>query len=144
MNKAGHSAEGYARSSGKPGVLLVTSGPGATNAVTALTDAYVTQSHSFVSQDKYRHLIGTDAFQECDTTGITRPCTKHNWLVKDVNDLSRVLHLAFEVATTGRPGPVLVDIPKTYNLKKVNINFLRIHLRKNLMVKQLIRYPIQN
>ena len=97
---AGHSAEGYARSSGKPGVLLVTSGPGATNAVTALTDAYMDSVPLVcISGQVPTHLIGTDAFQECDTTGITRPCTKHNWLVKDVNDLSKILHLAFEVAT---------------------------------------------
>ena len=118
---AGHSAEGYARSSGKPGVLLVTSGPGATNAVTALTDAYMDSVPLVcISGQVPTHLIGTDAFQECDTTGITRPCTKHNWLVKDVNDLSRVLHLAFEVATTGRPGPVLVDIPRDKLLKKIS------------------------
>ena len=117
---AGHAAEGYARSSGKPGVLLVTSGPGATNAVTALTDAYMDSVPLVcISGQVPTHLIGTDAFQECDTTGITRPCTKHNWLVKDVNDLSRVLHLAFEVATTGRPGPVLVDIPKDIQFQKI-------------------------
>ena len=110
---AGHAAEGYARSSGKPGVLLVTSGPGATNAVTALTDAYMDSIPIVcISGQVPTHLIGTDAFQECDTTGITRPCTKHNWLVKDIKDLSKILHEAFRVATTGRPGPVLVDIPK--------------------------------
>jgi len=124
---AGHAAEGYARSSGKPGVLLVTSGPGATNAVTALTDAYMDSVPLVcISGQVPTHLIGTDAFQECDTTGITRPCTKHNWLVKDVNDLADVMHKAFEIATTGRPGPVLVDIPKdiqfnkgVYKLKKI-------------------------
>tara|TARA_B110000438_G_C15792040_1_gene641145 strand:+ start:55 stop:1824 length:1770 start_codon:yes stop_codon:yes gene_type:complete len=116
---AGHAAEGYARSSGKPGVLLVTSGPGATNAVTALADAYMDSIPLVcVSGQVPTHLIGTDAFQECDTTGITRPCTKHNWLVKDVNKLSSILHKAFEVATTGRPGPVLVDIPKDIQFKK--------------------------
>ena len=116
---AGHAAEGYARSSGKPGVLLVTSGPGATNAVTALTDAYMDSVPLVcITGQVPTHLIGTDAFQECDTTGITRPCTKHNWLVKDVNKLSSVLHKAFEVATTGRPGPVLVDIPKDIQFKK--------------------------
>tara|TARA_B100001057_G_scaffold260687_1_gene260890 strand:- start:290 stop:2056 length:1767 start_codon:yes stop_codon:yes gene_type:complete len=130
---AGHSAEGYARSSGKPGVLLVTSGPGATNAVTALTDAYMDSIPLVcISGQVPTHLIGTDAFQECDTTGITRPCTKHNWLVKDVNDLSRILHLAFEVATTGRPGPVLVDIPKDIQFKKGKYKFFKNTLRKKL------------
>ena len=118
---AGHAAEGYARSSGKPGVLLVTSGPGATNAVTALTDAYMDSVPLIcISGQVPTHLIGTDAFQECDTTGITRPCTKHNWLVKDVKDLEKTIHKAFEVATTGRPGPVLVDIPKDVQFQKTN------------------------
>ena len=116
---AGHAAEGYARSSGKPGVILVTSGPGATNVVTALTDAYMDSVPLVcISGQVPTHLIGTDAFQECDTTGITRPCTKHNWLVKDINDLPRIMHEAFEVATTGRPGPVLVDIPKDIQFAK--------------------------
>ena len=116
---AGHAAEGYARSSGKPGVLLVTSGPGATNAVTALTDAYMDSVPLVcISGQVPTHLIGTDAFQECDTTGITRPCTKHNWLVKDVNDLADIMNQAFEIATTGRPGPVLVDIPKDIQFNK--------------------------
>ena len=110
---AGHAAEGYARSSGKPGVLLVTSGPGATNAVTALTDAYMDSVPLVcISGQVPTHLIGTDAFQEADTVGITRACTKHNWLVKDPNDLARIIHEAFHVATSGRPGPVVVDIPK--------------------------------
>ncbi len=117
---AGHAAEGYARSSGKPGVILVTSGPGATNVVTALTDAYMDSIPLVcISGQVPTHLIGTDAFQECDTTGITRPCTKHNWLVKDINDLASTIHKAFEVATTGRPGPVLVDIPKDIQFQKV-------------------------
>ncbi len=108
-----HAAEGYARSTGKPGVVLVTSGPGATNAVTGLTDALMDSIPLVVLTGQVpTHLIGTDAFQECDTVGITRPCTKNNWLVKHIGDLSRVLHEAFEIATTGRPGPVLVDIPK--------------------------------
>ena len=116
---AGHAAEGYARSSGKIGVAFVTSGPGATNIVTALTDAYMDSIPIIcISGQVPTHLIGTDAFQECDTTGITRPCTKHNWLVKDVDNLSEILHRAFEVATTGRPGPVLVDIPKDIQFKK--------------------------
>lgn len=110
---AGHAAEGYARSTGKPGVVLVTSGPGATNMVTALTDALMDSIPLVcITGQVPTHLIGNDAFQECDTVGITRPATKHNWLVRDVNDLSRVLHEAFYVATTGRPGPVVVDVPK--------------------------------
>ena len=121
---AGHAAEGYARSSGKPGVVLVTSGPGATNVVTALADAYMDSIPLVcISGQVPTHLIGTDAFQECDTTGITRPCTKYNWLVKDVNDLAKVLHTAFEVAISGRPGPVLVDIPKDIQFKKGNYEF---------------------
>ena len=121
---AGHAAEGYARSSGKPGVVLVTSGPGATNVVTALTDAYMDSVPLVcISGQVPTHLIGTDAFQECDTTGITRPCTKHNWLVKDINDLPRIMHEAFEVATTGRPGPVLVDIPKDIQFAKAKYVF---------------------
>ena len=116
---AGHAAEGYARSSGKPGVVLVTSGPGATNVVTALTDAYMDSVPLVcISGQVPTHLIGTDAFQECDTTGITRPCTKHNWLVKNVDDLPSILHEAFHVATSGRPGPVLVDIPKDIQFAK--------------------------
>ena len=110
---AGHAAEGYARSTGRPGVMLVTSGPGATNAVTALQDALMDSIPLVcITGQVPTTLIGSDAFQECDTVGITRPCTKHNWLVKDVNDLARVLHEAFHVATTGRPGPVVVDVPK--------------------------------
>ena len=108
-----HAAEGYARSTGKVGVVLVTSGPGATNAVTGLTDALMDSIPVVcITGQVPTHLIGNDAFQECDTVGITRPCTKHNWLVKNVDDLSRVLHEAFYVARTGRPGPVVVDIPK--------------------------------
>ena len=123
---AGHAAEGYARSTGKPGVLLVTSGPGATNAVTALTDAYMDSVPLVcITGQVPTHLIGTDAFQECDTTGITRPCTKHNWLVKDVKNLSKVLHQAFDVATTGRPGPVLVDIPKDIQFNKTKYIYFK-------------------
>ena len=110
---AGHAAEGYARSTGKPGVCLVTSGPGATNIVTPLTDALMDSIPMVVITGQVAtHLIGNDAFQECDTVGITRPCTKHNWLVKRIEDLPRILHEAFYVATSGRPGPVVVDIPK--------------------------------
>ena len=116
---AGHAAEGYARSTGKPGVVLVTSGPGATNMVTALTDAYMDSIPLVcITGQVPTHLIGTDAFQECDTTGITRPCTKHNWLVKDVNQIAETIHKAFRIATTGRPGPVLIDIPKDIQFKK--------------------------
>ena len=118
---AGHAAEGYARSSGKPGVLFVTSGPGATNTVTALTDAYMDSIPLVcITGQVPTHLIGTDAFQECDTTGITRPCTKHNWLVKNIKDLGKTIHKAFEIATTGRPGPVLVDIPKDVQFQKTS------------------------
>jgi len=108
-----HAAEGYARSTGKVGVVLVTSGPGATNAVTGLTDALMDSIPIVCLTGQVpTHLIGNDAFQEADTTGITRPCTKHNYLVKDVNDLGRVLHEAFYVARSGRPGPVVIDLPK--------------------------------
>ena len=116
---ATHAAEGYARSSGKVGVVLVTSGPGATNAVTGLTDALMDSIPIVcISGQVPTSLIGSDAFQECDTVGITRPCTKHNYLVKDVNDLARILHEAFYVAQNGRPGPVLVDIPKDVQFAK--------------------------
>jgi acetolactate synthase-1/2/3 large subunit len=108
-----HAAEGYARSTGKVGVVLVTSGPGATNAVTGLTDALMDSVPVVCLTGQVpTHLIGNDAFQEADTTGITRPCTKHNYLVKDVNDLARIMHEAFYVAKSGRPGPVVVDLPK--------------------------------
>jgi len=134
---AGHAAEGYARSSGKPGVMLVTSGPGATNAVTALTDAYMDSVPLVcITGQVPSHLIGTDAFQECDTTGITRPCTKHNWLVKDVNKLSSVMHKAFEVATTGRPGPVLIDIPKDIQFAKGKYIKPKKTNNKNIKTKQ--------
>jgi len=129
---AGHAAEGYARSTGKPGVVLVTSGPGATNVVTALTDAYMDSVPLVcISGQVPTHLIGTDAFQECDTTGITRPCTKHNWLVKDIKDLPKILHEAFHVATTGRPGPVLIDIPKDVQFAKTNYSKPKIQKRLN-------------
>ncbi len=118
---AAHAAEGYARSTGKPGVLVVTSGPGATNAVTGLTDAMMDSIPLVcISGQVPTHLIGTDAFQEADTVGITRPCTKHNWLVKDPDDLCRILNEAFYVATSGRPGPVVVDIPKDIQFADAN------------------------
>ena len=108
-----HAAEGYARSTGKVGVALVTSGPGATNAVTGLTDALMDSIPIVVLSGQVpTFMIGNDAFQEADTVGITRPCTKHNWLVRDTDNLSATLHEAFHVASTGRPGPVLVDLPK--------------------------------
>ena len=108
-----HAAEGYARSSGKVGCVLVTSGPGATNAVTGLTDAMLDSIPLVcITGQVPTHLIGSDAFQECDTVGITRHCTKHNYLVRSVEDLPRILHEAFYVASNGRPGPVVVDIPK--------------------------------
>ncbi len=108
-----HAAEGYARSSGKVGCVLVTSGPGATNAITGLTDALLDSIPLVcITGQVPTHLIGSDAFQECDTVGITRHCTKHNYLVRSVEDLPRILHEAFYVASHGRPGPVVVDIPK--------------------------------
>jgi acetolactate synthase-1/2/3 large subunit len=114
-----HAAEGYARSTGKVGCVLVTSGPGATNAVTGLTDALMDSIPVVcITGQVPTHLIGNDAFQECDTVGITRPCTKHNYLVKSIEDLPRVLHEAFYVARSGRPGPVVVDIPKDIQFAK--------------------------
>jgi acetolactate synthase-1/2/3 large subunit len=116
---AAHAAEGYARSTGKVAALLVTSGPGATNAVTGLADALMDSIPIVcITGQVPTHLIGNDAFQECDTVGITRPCTKHNYLVKDIADLPRVLHEAFYVAGSGRPGPVVVDIPKDIQFAK--------------------------
>jgi acetolactate synthase-1/2/3 large subunit len=110
---ATHMAEGYARSTGKVGVVLVTSGPGATNAVTGLTDALMDSIPLVcITAQVPTPLIGSDAFQECDTVGITRSCTKHNYLVKSVADLPRIMHEAFHIANSGRPGPVLIDIPK--------------------------------
>jgi len=118
---AGHMAEGYARSTGKCGVALATSGPGATNMVTPLADALMDSIPMVVFTGQVpAHLIGSDAFQEADTVGITRSCTKHNYLVRDVNDLARVIHEAFYVATHGRPGPVLIDIPKSVQFAKGN------------------------
>lgn len=116
---ATHAAEGYARSTGKPGVVLVTSGPGATNAITGIVDALMDSIPLVVITGQVAtHLIGTDAFQECDTIGITRPCTKHNYLVKSVEELPRIIHEAFHIATSGRPGPVVIDIPKDVQFAK--------------------------
>ena len=140
---AGHAAEGYARSTGKPGVIFVTSGPGATNVVTALTDAFMDSVPLVcISGQVPTHLIGTDAFQECDTTGITRPCTKHNWLVKNIKDLSKTIHKAFEVATTGRPGPVLVDIPKDVQFQKTN--YSKFKKQKKLNIKSHNQFSQKN
>jgi acetolactate synthase I/II/III large subunit len=114
-----HAAEGYARSTGKVGTVLVTSGPGATNAVTGLTDALCDSVPLVVITGQVpTHLIGNDAFQECDTVGITRPCTKYNYLVKTIADLPRALHEAFHIAASGRPGPVVVDLPKDIQFAK--------------------------
>lgn len=129
---AGHAAEGYARSTGKVGVVLVTSGPGATNMVTALMDAFMDSVPMVcISGQVPSHLIGTDAFQEADITGITRPCTKHNYLVRDVNDLPRIIHEAFEVARSGRPGPVLIDVPKDI-MNATGLYVKKPELRKSL------------
>ncbi len=123
---AGHAAEGYARSTGKVGVLLVTSGPGATNAVTALTDALMDSIPLVcITGQVPTHLIGSDAFQECDTVGITRHCTKHNYLVKRIEDLPRILHEAFYVASSGRPGPVVIDVPKDVQFATGTYHFAR-------------------
>ncbi len=115
-----HAAEGYARSTGKVGCVLVTSGPGATNAITGLTDALMDSIPIIcLSGQVPTHLIGTDAFQEADTTGISRPCTKHNYLVKDADKLCEIIHKSFEIASSGRPGPVLIDLPKDIQLSNV-------------------------
>src|SRR5210317_1917569 len=116
---ATHAADGYARSTGRPGVVIVTSGPGATNAVTGIATAYMDSIPMVVFTGQVpTHLIGNDAFQEADNIGITRPCVKHNFLVKDVRDLALTIKKAFYVATTGRPGPVVVDIPKDVTAEK--------------------------
>ena len=143
-----HAAEGYARSTGKPGVVLVTSGPGATNAVTGLTDALMDSIPIVVLTGQVpTFMIGSDAFQEADTVGITRPCTKHNWLVRETSALSGVIHEAFHVATSGRPGPVLVDIPKDVQfatdeytpLKKAKVSHYQPQLNGDLdMITELV------
>ncbi|MXP28934.1 biosynthetic-type acetolactate synthase large subunit [Porphyrobacter algicida] len=120
---AAHAAEGYARSTGRPGVVLVTSGPGATNAVTGIADAYMDSIPMVVLTGQVpTALIGTDAFQEADTVGITRHCTKHNYLVTDPEDLPRIIREAFRIATSGRPGPVLVDIPKDVQIALASVS----------------------
>jgi len=143
-----HAAEGYARSTGKPGVVLVTSGPGATNAVTGLTDALMDSIPIVVLTGQVpTFMIGSDAFQEADTVGITRPCTKHNWLVRETSALSGVIHEAFHVAKSGRPGPVLVDIPKDVQfatdeytpLKKAKVSHYQPQLNGDLdMITELV------
>ncbi len=128
---AAHMAEGYAKATGKPGVVLVTSGPGMTNIVTGLTDAYMDSVPlvAFTGQVS-TNLIGNDAFQEADNVGISRPCTKHNVLVKDVSDLAQCMKEAFYIAMTGRPGPVLVDIPKDITVDKADFKYPdKVHLR---------------
>ncbi len=147
---ATHAAEGYARSTGRIGVVFVTSGPGATNSVTGLTDALMDSVPIVVISGQVpTFMIGNDAFQEADTVGITRPCTKHNWLVKDTNKLAETIHKAFHVAKTGRPGPVLVDIPKDVqfasgcytNKKKVSTDFFKSELSidPNLLLETVQR-----
>ena len=119
-----HAADAYARATGKPGVALVTSGPGVTNAVTGIATAYMDSIPMVVITGQVpTHAIGQDAFQECDTVGITRPCVKHNFLVKDVADLAETIKKAFYIATTGRPGPVLVDIPKDVSAAKTLFHY---------------------
>ena len=128
---AGHAAESYARVTGKVGVCVVTSGPAATNLVTALQDAYMDSMPivAFTGQVP-THLIGNDAFQEADNVGITRPCTKHNYLVKDTKDITPVIREAFHIAATGRPGPVHIDLPKDILLKQADFEYPeRVHLR---------------
>src|SRR5437867_1647667 len=120
-----HMAEGYARASGRVGVALVTSGPGATNAITGIANAYMDSTPIVVITGQVpRHLIGTDAFQEVDTVGITRPCVKHNYLVRDVRDLAAVVREAFHLARTGRPGPVVIDIPKDVTAERTSYSSL--------------------
>jgi acetolactate synthase-1/2/3 large subunit len=119
-----HMAEGYARSTGKPGVVVVTSGPGATNTVTGIADAYMDSIPLVIITGQVKtHFIGSDAFQEADVTGITRPITKHNYLVKDVHDLPRIIKEAFFLATHGRPGPVLIDFPSDVSLAELDFNY---------------------
>src|SRR3974390_3410606 len=126
-----HAADGYSRSTEKAGVALVTSGPGVTNAVTGIATAYMDSIPLVVITGQVpTYAIGEDAFQECDTVGITRPCVKHNFLVKDVNELAITIKKAFHIATTGRPGPVLVDIPKDVSNQSARFHYPdRIHMR---------------
>ncbi len=121
---ATHAADGYARATGKPGVVLVTSGPGATNAVTGIATAYMDSIPMVIITGQVAtQYIGSDAFQEVDSVGITRPCVKHNFLVKRLEDLAETLKKAFYIATTGRPGPVVVDIPKDVTAPNIKIDY---------------------
>ena len=132
-----HAAEGYARSTGKVGCVLVTSGPGATNAITGLTDALMDSVPIVcLSGQVPTHLIGTDAFQEADTTGISRPCTKHNYLVKNADLLCDTVHQAFEIASSGRPGPVLIDLPKDIQL--TNIQYIKKRTKINKILTTVL------
>jgi acetolactate synthase-1/2/3 large subunit len=133
-----HAADGYARATGRPGVALVTSGPGVTNAVTGIATAYMDSIPMVIITGQVpTRAIGEDAFQECDTVGITRPCVKHNFLVKDVNELAITIKKAFHVATTGRPGPVLVDVPKDVSMQPTRFHYPdKVHMRSyNPVVK---------
>ena len=135
-----HAAEGFARSTGKVGCVLVTSGPGATNAITGLTDALMDSVPLVcITGQVPTHLIGTDAFQEADTTGISRPATKHNYLVKKPKDLCKVVHEAFEIASTGRPGPVLIDLPKDIQLSEVKYEKKNIVINKKIITEHSIK-----
>jgi acetolactate synthase I/II/III large subunit len=119
-----HAADGYARSTEKVGVALVTSGPGVTNAITGIATAYMDSIPMVIITGQVpTHAIGQDAFQECDTVGITRPCVKHNFLVKDVKDIALTIKKAFYIASTGRPGPVVVDIPKDVTTRKAEFEY---------------------
>ncbi len=135
-----HAAEGFARSTGKVGCVLVTSGPGATNAITGLTDALMDSVPLVcITGQVPTHLIGTDAFQEADTTGISRPATKHNYLVKKSKDLCKIVHEAFEIASSGRPGPVLIDLPKDIQLSEVKYEKKTVVSNKKIITKQSIK-----
>ena len=135
-----HAAEGFARSTGKVGCVLVTSGPGATNAITGLTDALMDSVPLVcITGQVPTHLIGTDAFQEADTTGISRPATKHNYLVKKPKDLCKVVHEAFEIASTGRPGPVLIDLPKDIQLSEVKYEKKTVVTSKKFISNQSVK-----
>ena len=135
-----HAAEGFARSTGKVGCVLVTSGPGATNAITGLTDALMDSVPVVcITGQVPTHLIGTDAFQEADTTGISRPATKHNYLVKRPKDLCKIVHEAFEIASSGRPGPVLIDLPKDIQLSEVKYEKKNILINKKIIAEQSIK-----
>ena len=135
-----HAAEGFARSTGKVGCVLVTSGPGATNAITGLTDALMDSVPLVcITGQVPTHLIGTDAFQEADTTGISRPATKHNYLVKKPKDLCKIVHEAFEIASTGRPGPVLIDLPKDIQLSEVNYEKKNVVINKKIITDHPVK-----